>query len=416
VSSLGDRPRVLYFCSRLPSTIQNGLDLRVRGQMTALLEFCELAVFALNGKGLKFDDRITSWRSSDNPDVSKVIDTTVGMAVLKGGGHPFSPRFSEETASELSEEIRSFRPSHIVISRIDLTVYLEVIKREFDGVIILDLDESAASTGPSILKVLNNPGQALVFRTLSERVAALELEVLPEVDQVWVSSEVERQRVISIAQSESKSSPSLLLVPNCVLVEDYSKGSSNDRAGDTIIFPASFAYEPSLDAARFLIDEVMPLLPEITLLLVGSHIPLWMTNLDRANIRCEGPVASMVPYLHSSSATVIPLRAGGGTRLKAIESMATGIPVISTSFGVEGLGLTPGTDYLEAHTTEEFASHIRSVLSNQNLSRNLASNGRAIVAERFSTQSLETRLRDYLSFGKTARITPDSSGKAGELP
>lgn len=390
------RPRVLYFCSRLPVPIQNGLDLRVRGQMAALLGFCDLAVFALTGKGRKFDERIDSWHSSENTDVSKTIDTTVGMDALRGGGHPFASRFSEQTAAELTDAISIFRPSHLIVSRIDLAVYLDAIKREFDRVVILDLDESAASTGPSIHRLLANPGQALLFRAFSERVVSLEQSILPQVDQVWVSSEVERQMVITSLQGKQGQSHEISVVPNSVAVDAYSQGPDSARVTKTIIFPGSFAYEPSVDAARILIDEIMPLLPETRLMFVGSHIPTWMRDLRRENISCEGPVADIVPYLHAASAIVIPIRAGGGTRLKAIESLAAGLPVISTSFGVEGLGLNAGTDYLEASSASEFATQIRRVLDTAKLARELAENGRAIASERFSIESLEKLLHRSL--------------------
>jgi len=390
-------PRVLYLCARLPSNIQNGLDLRIRGQMIALLEFCELSVFALNGKGQRFDERIGPWRSSENTDVAKTIDTNVGMTALRDGGHPFAPRFSEETAKEISEEIRSFRPSHIIVSRIDLTVYLEIIKQQFDGVLILDLDESAASTGPSIQKLLKNPGQALIFRTFSERVKEIEQAVFADFDQVWVSSEIEHERVTVIAQDKLRKNPILSIVPNCIPVDAYSDSRGIRRRTDTVIYPASFAYEPSVDAALFLIHELMPLLPELKLKLLGSHITAWMREVSSASIFLEGPIVDMIPHLKEASALVIPLRGGGGTRLKAIEALAAGLPIASTEFGVEGLGLIPDQDYLRAETADEFAHQIRKITSDPDLAERLSGNGQEIARNRFSSEALTLRLQDLIA-------------------
>jgi glycosyltransferase involved in cell wall biosynthesis len=365
--------------------------------MTALLDFCELSVFALNGKGQRFDDRIDSWRSSENTEVAKTIDTTVGMVALREGGHPFAPRFSEQTAKELTLQIQAFGPSHIILSRIDLTVYLEVIKQNFDGVLILDLDESVASTGPSIMKLLKNPGQALIFKTLTERVQAIEQSVFAEFDQVWVSSEVEQQRVTRLNQGNQKGSPILSVVPNCVPVEPYFEGTGIPRQIDTIVFPASFAYEPNVNAARFLINELMPLLPEVKLKFLGSHIPGWMKEEGSARITFEGPIANMIPYLKEASASVIPLTAGGGTRLKAIESLAAGLPIVSTKFGVEGLGLVPDQDYLRAETANEFAIQIRKITSEPDLAERLSVNGVGIARNRFSLGFLKVSLQALIA-------------------
>jgi glycosyltransferase involved in cell wall biosynthesis len=276
-------------------------------------------------------------------------------------------------------------------------VYLDVIKQRFEGVLILDLDESAASTGPSILKLLKNPGQALIFRTLSERVQAIEQSVFTEFHHVWVSSEVEHQRVTTFTQGNQGKTPILSIVPNCVPVELYFEGTEIPRRADTIVFPASFAYEPSENAARFLINELMPLLPEVKLKFLGSHIPTWMKEASSARISHEGPIADMVPYLKEASASVIPLRAGGGTRLKAIESLAAGLPIVSTEFGVEGLGLVPDQDYLRAETANEFARQIRKITSEPGLAERLSVNGVEIARNRFSSESLQVSLQPLIA-------------------
>ena len=386
MSGLSKRQRVLYFCSRLPSSIQSGLDLRVQGQISALLGFCDVSVFGLNGRGKRFDSRIHSWRSSENPEVSQQLDAQAGIRALANGGHPFGARYSEETAEELRQEILKFRPDHIILSRIDLSVYLGLINDVFVGNLILDLDESVASTGPSISKIINHPGQALVFKAFCNRVHEIEKESMSRVDQVWVSSQIELERVKLTFDSIA---PEVTLVPNSILVEAYTPNPQVAREKNSIIYPASFAYEPSLDAARFLINELMPLIPKVKLRIVGSHIPEWIRYSATEDISVEGPVANMTPYLQCSGALVVPLKAGGGTRLKVVEALASGLPVVSTPFGVEGLGLTPGEDYLEASTASEFAENCLRLLSNHGLSMRLSKRGLETAKERFSTRSLE---------------------------
>jgi glycosyltransferase involved in cell wall biosynthesis len=387
---------VLYFCSRLPSTVQSGLDLRVRGQILALLGFAKVFVFALAGKGDCFDSRISAWRSSNNEKVSNPIDAMAGMSALKSGDHPFGARFSFETADELRQEIRAHKPSFVIISRIDLSVYLGVIKEEFNGQVILDLDESVVSTGQSILGILKHVGQALVFRAFSESVQKAERVTIEKVDQVWVSSEVEGNRLMSSYPELGQESPKISVIPNCVAIEKYSVNSGVQRSANTIIYPASFAYEPSLDAAKFLIEELMPLLPTVKLKFVGSHIPAWIRDHGASNVSSEGPVSDIVPYLQSATALVVPLRAGGGTRLKVVEALASGLPVVSTEFGVEGLGLVPGLDYLDADSASDFRDRCLELFSNPNLSEDLSKRGKETANLRFSTISLEQVLTKLL--------------------
>ena len=391
------KKRVFYFCSRLPSTVQSGLDLRIQGHLRALLSSADVSVFGLNGSGQPCDPRISFWISSANSTVAQELDAVAGMKTLQSGGHPFEYRFSQETADELRQELIRFQPDVVILSRIDLTVYLDVIRKSFRGQVILDLDESVASTGPSIVKVVKHRGQILVLTAFFAKVLQLEKEVCRRVDQVWVSSPVESERVVEWMSHSHLAQTRVEVVPNSVVVDPYAPDSSAQRVKDLIIYPASFAYEPSLDAARFLIEELMPLIPETKLLFVGSHIPSWMRDRETSQISCEGPVRDMIPYFHKASAIVVPLRAGGGTRLKVIEALASGLPIISTGFGVEGLGLVPGEDYLQAETASEFARCCEAIRTDLELSARLSDKGIITARAQFSTGALEPRMRQLLS-------------------
>jgi glycosyltransferase involved in cell wall biosynthesis len=355
------------------------------------LSFAKVAVFALSGKEECFDIRISHWSASTDKNVSKELDAAEGLAALNLGEHPFQSRHSKVTEEELIAVIQNFKPTHVIISRIDLAIYIEKIQEHLNCPIILDLDESASSTGPSILRVIKNPGQALVHKAFFSLIEKLERQTFLVVDQVWVSSKTELGKVQSVCDSLSRT-PELFVIPNNVATDQYTQSSEIKKQPNTIIYPASFAYEPTIDAARQLIYEIMPQLPDVHLQFVGSHIPDWMKVLDVHNIVAIGPVPSMVPYLQKAQAMVIPLRAGGGTRLKAVEALAAGLPVISTSFGVEGLGLVPGVDYLEANSSGDFVRQCQDLMSNQELAHSLSSRGLETASRFFSLSALRDNL------------------------
>lgn len=358
----------------------------MQSQILSLLTSFQVSVFALTGNESKFDERIHSWQSSKDLTVSQKIDADAGIRALSLGEHPFAARYSEQTVAELKQEIFKFKPNHIILSRVDLSVYLNDIREIFSGQLILDLDESVESTGPSILNVITHPGQGLVFKTFCNRVKETEEESIRKVDQVWVSSKVELDKVKSTFDSVSSK---LRIMPNSVPVEAYAPISGLSRSTNTLIYPASFAYEPNRHAARFIISELMPMIPELQFKFVGSHIPRWMKEAATRNISVEGPVADIVPYLQASSALVVPLKAGGGTRLKVIEALASGLPIVSTSFGVEGLDLIEGEDYLKAETANEFAEKCRELISNSHLAQRLSNRGIITAKQNFSIRSLE---------------------------
>jgi glycosyltransferase involved in cell wall biosynthesis len=101
-----------------------------------------------------------------------------------------------------------------------------------------------------------------------------------------------------------------------------------------------------------------------------------------------GYVDDVRPHLEGTSAYVIPLRVGGGTRIKAYEAMAFGLPTVSTAIGIEGLSVQSGKHYLEADTAEAFAAATVSLLRDQALRQRLATDARALVEQSFSARSV----------------------------
>lgn len=391
-----ERHRVFYFCSRLPSTVQSGLDLRIQSQIKALLSFCDVAVFGLGGSEKPFDFRISLWKASADQQVSREPKGFEDIRTLMTGGSPFQHRFSIETADELRQHLVGFRPDFVIVSRIELSEYVDVIRENFEGELILDLDESIMSTGPSIANITTNKAQIFVMRALIEKVDALEKGVMKQVNQVWLSSQIEADRVAKSLSQSSFSLPQIEVVPNCVSVDKYEPDSSAARVEGLIIYPASFSYQPNLDAAKFLIEELMPRVPELRLMFVGSGIPQWMRENQSAVISCKGPVPDIVPYLHQASAMVVPLWAGGGTRLKVIEALAAGLPVLSTNLGVEGLGLAAGRDYIRAETAKEFTHAFKRLVTNDELATKLSARGLVTAKRNFSTEFLQNKLERLL--------------------
>lgn len=125
------------------------------------------------------------------------------------------------------------------------------------------------------------------------------------------------------------------------------------------------------------------MISDVKLYVVGQHAPKNLVNLANLNpnILFTGYVRDVKEYLYSCTAFICPLRIAGGTRLKILEAMAAGIPVVSTSIGAEGLNITPNENILIADTPEEFAEATIELLRNQELREKIAQNARIFVEE-----------------------------------
>ena len=111
-------------------------------------------------------------------------------------------------------------------------------------------------------------------------------------------------------------------------------------------------YHANIDAALYFASKTWPLIharrPELRLVIVGAQPAKAILALREQAITVTGTVDDVRPYYQSALMSVVPLRVGGGTRLKVLEAMAAGTPVISTTLGAEGLAVTPGKDILIA--------------------------------------------------------------------
>ena len=146
-------------------------------------------------------------------------------------------------------------------------------------------------------------------------------------------------------------------------------------------YPSLFGFMdwlPNVDGMIYFVREILPIIhrtrPETTLAIVGRTPPPEIVELGKQDPRIvvTGTVPDIRPHVWGSELSVVPLRIGGGTRLKIYESMAARVPVVSTTIGAEGLEINP-PDYIRlADTPEAFAAECLELLSNEKTRRNIA--------------------------------------------
>src|SRR5207244_3313106 len=169
------------------------------------------------------------------------------------------------------------------------------------------------------------------------------------------------------------------VVPNAVDLQRFAPTSDGADRGSLLFF-GEIGYYPNTDALLFFLRDVLPRLrgshPSMRLVIVGPSVPKAIQRYASADVIITGAVADVRPYLEAARAVIVPLRVGGGTRLKILEAMAMAKPVISTRLGAEGLGVTGGRDILLADDPASFADEVRRVLDDTDLAAQLGSAAR----------------------------------------
>lgn len=174
----------------------------------------------------------------------------------------------------------------------------------------------------------------------------------------------------------------------------------------SLVFLGSMDWMPNIDGIEDFIKHCYPLikqgLPEVTLTILGRNPPDKIVQLSEvdSSITVTGTVDDVRPFLAAASASIVPLRIGGGTRIKIFETMAAGLPVISTSIGAEGLPITHDENIMIADDHGAFADATISLLKNDEKASQIAINGYTLVKENYSWKTVT---QDFVDMLNTAR-------------
>ena len=178
---------------------------------------------------------------------------------------------------------------------------------------------------------------------------------------------------------------------------DYYRYSPLPTRSKDLLFVGNFDHSPNVDAVKFFIREVFPEVkaaePQGRLLIVGPgpYNTLPEVSSDPA-ILPVGLVEDTRPYMERCAVFVAPILAGSGTRLKVLEAMAAGIPIVSTTVGAEGLEVTSGVHLLLANQAEAFAEKVITLLREPGLGNQLKENARQLVEARYDWRTIAGRL------------------------
>ena len=157
-----------------------------------------------------------------------------------------------------------------------------------------------------------------------------------------------------------------------------------------ILTMGTLYYPPNADGIRWFIQEVFPLIrqqiPAAKLTIIGKSPPkdfLKLAANPESGIVTTGFVPNLDPYFAESAVTVVPVRAGGGMRVRILEAFARAVPVVTTTVGAEGIDARPGVEVSIADSPSEFASAVIRILQDKELRERLAVNGRRLAEEKY---------------------------------
>ncbi len=223
---------------------------------------------------------------------------------------------------------------------------------------------------------------------------------------VLVVSEEDRR---ALRQAIGAELSALRVIPIALDADDV-QPLVRDRTADRILHVGTMYWPPNIDGVQWFLREVLPVVrrmrPDAAFDCVGARPPasLLASVQDDPNVHITGYVEDVSPFLRSAGVMIVPLRAGGGMRVKILHALACGMPIVTTSLGCEGIALTHGRDALIADRPVDFAAAIETVLGDRILAARLGRNARALFEERYDYRVALRALDDVVDPSIGARV------------
>ena len=219
-----------------------------------------------------------------------------------------------------------------------------------------------------------------------------ELSLIQKADVTTVVSITEKDLLLDIMPDAS------IQILSNIHCNVSSVNPPSKRTG--LLFMGGYQHPPNVDAADWLIGEILPMIqqrdPEIELHLIGSRMPHWLQAAQRPGLRNHGFVEDVTPYLQTCKVSVAPLRYGAGVKGKVNQAMSHGLPVVASSCAAEGMFLNNEHDVLIADDTDTFVEQILRLYYDDSLWLRLSQHGQENIDQHFSRQAAKESLRNIL--------------------
>jgi len=241
------------------------------------------------------------------------------------------------------------------------------------------------------------------------RLKQYEARLCRSVDRVIAVSSADAHALCELAPGLS-----VTVVPNGVDPTAYDPvGQRIPQIGsNALVFTGKMDFRPNVDGVVWFCNHILPLvraeIPDVRLYIVGKSPAGSVRRLSSLpGVVVTGYVRDILPYFRSAAVYVVPLRVGGGTRLKVLEAMAMQCPIVSTSLGAEGIGISPGKEIVLADDPASFAGAVAGLLRSESDRRSLGLAARSFVKRHFDWRDIVDRL-DPMYSDASATMSPNA--------
>jgi glycosyltransferase involved in cell wall biosynthesis len=227
-------------------------------------------------------------------------------------------------------------------------------------------------------------GRRLYFGVNWRKLRWEELGTYRDADGVYLCSAADERRLLDLIPGACTA-----VIPNAADVECYRPRPTDPPPdGRTLVYFGLLSTVPNVDGVIHFVKDIWPRIaeanPEARCKIIGGRPPSSLLALAGPRVELTGFVSDLPPHLAAAAAVVVPLRLGGGTRLKIVEAMAMGKAIVSTTLGAEGIEAVPGRDLLIADEPVAFADAVNRLLAEPGLAARIGQSARQLAVKRYA--------------------------------
>jgi len=383
--------RILFITEKFPYPLNNGGNIRTYHILRCLSERHSVTLFSIEPetdktKAVNFIKEICDVKTFPRKRRSAPWKAFYMLqSMLYGKPYPINKNYSAAMKTALRNALQNSEFDALHFNHIDAAVYFDLIPKNIKLFTVFDTHNIISELLCSMKEESRSSLRHWFINIQERKFRKLEYRYFSSVDRCLVCSQEEEDKI-----KKHQHGANLAVVPNGVDTEHFTRRVPYPDVNNKtlkIVFVGAMGYYPNAEGVLFFAKRVLPLIvkkkPDVEFLVVGSD-PTKEIMAIKSPVRVLGHVDDVRDYMEEGHVFVVPLRSGGGTRLKVLDALALEVPVVSTTTGAEGITVSDGENIILADTPEDIANAVLRLFDDRSMVKKLCENGRKLVYEHYA--------------------------------
>lgn len=386
--------RILHFSNKPIFPILDGGCLAIHAILKALIKEEEFEVFHFTLSTQKHPFELTKYPKSwleYIPIESHFVDTKTNVLdalvhLIKNKSYNLSRFESKTLVEKLKKKIVEDLYDLVIMESIYLAAFIPIFKH-YNIPVVIRTHNVESDVWQSLSITASNPIRGWYYKKLAAQLALAEREILSSTDGI-----------ICISQEDQEKFEAQGILTQSVVIPTVINPSSTDidyRSEDAY-FLGAMDWAPNIEGVKWLSEHVIPLLKsEVKIHLAGRKLDCKLFSNEKYFV-CHGEIDNAENFIQSHGTCLIPILSGGGIKIKLLENLAHGKPIITTTKGTQGVDVKNNEEVLIADTPAQFASAINYLCSDENKRKQLGDNAKRFIEANYSENIINPKLIEFL--------------------